>query len=71
MSSTPTLPEPASRAAMPARPFLYLTNSCGLSAQQRTSPLVALVDELGALGADVWEPFRCNYKVKLGLAIAW
>lgn len=45
---------------MTARKTLYLANPYGFSAQQRSGPLVDLVQELEQVGAEVWEPFARN-----------
>ena len=50
---------------MSPRRTLYLANPYGFSAQQRSGPLVALVDALQRLGAEVWEPFQRNNQVDL------
>lgn len=50
---------------MSRRKTLYLANPYGFSSQQRSGPLVALVDSLQRLGAEVWEPFERNNQVDL------
>lgn len=45
---------------MPQRKNLYLANPYGFSLQQRQGPLVALMQALERLGAQVWEPFARN-----------
>ncbi len=45
------------------RKTLFLSNPYGFSRQQKEGPLVALVEALTAVGADVWEPFLRNNQV--------
>ena len=45
---------------MSARRTLYLANPYGFSTQQRSGPLRELVEALGRVGAEVWEPFQRN-----------
>ena len=42
---------------------LYLANPYGFSEQQRKGPLKELVEALGKMGAEVWEPFARNNHV--------
>ena len=44
---------------------VYLANPYGFSAQQRALLLPQLVEALGALGLEVWEPFERNNQVDL------
>ena len=46
-----------------AKKTLYLANPYGFSSQQREGPLQALVEALGAVGAEVWEPFSRNNQI--------
>jgi nucleoside 2-deoxyribosyltransferase len=46
-----------------AKRTLYLANPYGFSAQQREGPLEALMEALGAVGAEVWEPFSRNNQI--------
>ena len=50
---------------MANRKTVYLANPYGFSAQQRALLLPQLVEALGALGLEVWEPFRRNNQVNL------
>ena len=45
---------------MSARRTIYLANPYGFSTQQRSGPLRDLVEALGQVGAEVWEPFERN-----------
>lgn len=47
---------------------LYLANPYGFSAQQRSLLLPPLIQELEALGAEVWEPFDRNNQVDFSKA---
>ena len=47
------------------RRTIYLANSYGFSAQQRTLLLPQIVAALEALGLEVWEPFERNNQVDL------
>ena len=46
-----------------AKKTVYLANPYGFSAQQREGPLQALVEALGAVGVEVWEPFFRNNQI--------
>ncbi len=43
--------------------ILYLANPYGFSQQQQTLLLPPLIDQLTALGAEVWEPFERNNQI--------
>lgn len=45
---------------------IYLANPYGFSAQQQETLLPVFVEELRALGADVYEPFERNNEVEIG-----
>ncbi len=47
------------------RRTIYLANSYGFSAQQRTLLLPQIVAALEALGLEVWEPFERNNQVDM------
>ena len=50
--------------AMPNHPrTIYLANPYGFSAQQQATLLPPLVEALGSLGLEVWEPFARNNQV--------
>ena len=55
--------ETGSYATATAKKTLYLANPYGFSKQQREGPLVALVEALEAVGAEVWEPFARNNQI--------
>ncbi len=55
--------ETESYATATAKKTLYLANPYGFSKQQREGPLVALVEALEAVGAEVWEPFARNNQI--------
>ena len=50
-------------SAQPHPRAIYLANPYGLAAQQQATLLPPIVEALGSLGLEVWEPFARNNQV--------